>query len=290
MLWRDKTFQLSNGLCLPAIGLGTFRIKGQEDIDLAVNSALKEGYKLIDTASVYRNESFIASALKNIDRKSLFITSKLAPKDQGLSKAKIAVEKSLENLQTDYLDLFLIHWPGASGLKVEDPQNSQLRKESWQVLEDFYKKGILKSIGVSNYNIEHLKDLLESCKIKPHVNQIEVHPHYQQKELVDFCVKNDIHVTAYSSLGTTQPANNQKNLLISDPVVAKIAENKNISNAQVLLLWALQKNLSVLPKSTNPEHIRENIDIKSELTVEEIELLDNIETKIKYAWNSELVL
>ena len=175
---------------MPAIGLGTFRIKGQEAIDKAVDAALKEGYAHIDTAAVYKNEAFIASSLRSrgINRKDIFITSKLAPKDHGKDKAKAAVIQSLKNLDTDYLDLYLIHWPGVQGVPVDDLRNKELRKQSWQVLEDFYDKGVLKSIGVSNYNIDHLQELLNGCRVKPHVNQVEIHPHYTVGDFTIFKV------------------------------------------------------------------------------------------------------
>ena len=165
---------------MPAIGLGTYKIKGQEVTDQTLGAAIKEGYGLIDTASVYRNEAFIASTLRSngVNRKDVFITSKLGPKDHGTEKVAAAITKSLTNLDTDYLDLYLIHWPGVQGMTVDDPQNKELRKQSWQVLEDFYDKGVLKSIGVSNYNIDHLQELLDDCRIKPHVNQVEIHPYY----------------------------------------------------------------------------------------------------------------
>ena len=175
-------------------------------------------------------------------------------------------------------------------LQVDDPRNKEVRKESWKILEDFYEKGTFKAIGVSNYNIQHLQELLSDCKIKPHVNQVEVHPHYPQKDLLAFCKANDIHVTAYSSLGTTQPANGQVNNLIKDPVVTKISENTDLSNAQVLLLWGLQKDLSVVPKSVNPQHIIENIELKGTLSDEDMDLLDSIEIENKYAWSAELVV
>ena len=288
-LWRDKVFSLYNGISMPAIGLGTFRLKGQETIDLALESALKVGYKHIDTASVYRNEGQICETLKklNVSRKDIFLTSKLGPKDHGSEKAKLAFEQTLKNLNTDYLDLYLIHWPGVQGLKVEDPQNRVLRQQSWQVLEALYNKGQIKAIGVSNYNINHLEELLETCQIKPHVNQVEVHPHYQQRPLVAFCQDHNIHVTAYSSLGTSVK---DKNHLITDSKVAKIGQKLGLSSAQVLLLWGLQKGYSVLPKSSNLQHIHENIHFDTELLPEDIKELDSLEINTKYAWNADLVL
>ena len=288
-LWKDKVVTLYNGICMPAIGLGTFRLKGQETIDLAVSAALHQGYRHIDTASVYRNEGHIAETLQKlqIPRGDIFITSKLGPKDHGTEKAEKAFQQTLTNLKTDYLDLYLIHWPGVQGLKVEDPQNRVLRQQSWQVLERLYSKGQIKAIGVSNYGIKHMEELLENCQIKPHVNQVEVHPHYKQQPLLAFCEGHDIHVTAYSSLGTSVK---DVNHLISDARVAQIADRRGLSSAQVLLLWALEKGLSVLPKSSNPQHIQENINFGAKLTSEDMDELNAMEINTKYAWNAEFVL
>lgn len=292
-MWPEKAFCLSNGVKIPCIGLGTFRIKGQDNVEAAVTCALNEGYELIDTAAVYRNEAFIASSLEksSFPRDKLFFTSKLAPKDHGAEKARAAFEKTLANLKTDHLDLYLIHWPGVHGLKVDDPKNKTLRQESWAVLESLYNEGRVKAIGVSNYEIGHLSELLEFCKVAPHVNQIEVHPHFQQRPLVEFCRSKAIHVTAYSSLGTTVNAT-EDNALLTDPVVIDISKEKGLSVAQVLLLWALQKGLSVVPKSTNPLHIKENISLYHNHKLDEgdIEALDGLEKGQKYAWNPSSVL
>jgi diketogulonate reductase-like aldo/keto reductase len=286
----DRKFKLINGLLMPAIGLGTFKIKST-DIETAIRAAVKaNNCGLIDTAAVYRNEALIASTLKKLDikREDIFITSKLAPKDHGLEKAKAAFETTLKALNTSYLDLYLIHWPGVQSLKVDDPENQRLRAESWSVLEGLYEKGLVKAIGVSNYSIQHLAELLQNCKVQPHVNQIEIHPHYQQRQLVAFCKDHDIHVTAYSSLGTSDPASSSQ--LLTDPVVIRISEELDKRPAQVLLVWALQKGHSVVPKSTNPKHIEQNIDLDFKLNKDQIEALDSIEINKKYAWNPELVV
>ena len=164
-----------------------------------------------------------------------------------------------------------------------------MRKESWRVLEDLYEEGQIKAIGVSNYTIDHLKELLEDCRIKPHVNQVEIHPHYQQKELVKFCQNENIHLTAYSSLGTT--VKEGPNPLLTDPIVQELSRKKGLTSAQILLIWALEKGYSVLPKSTNPDHIAENIELEKEvLNAEDMKILDSLEQNCKYAWNAESVL
>eukprot|EP00095_Tigriopus_kingsejongensis_P008638 snap_masked-scaffold426_size175065-processed-gene-0.11 protein:Tk08638 transcript:snap_masked-scaffold426_size175065-processed-gene-0.11-mRNA-1 annotation:"probable reductase" len=284
----EGMIKLNNGLLMPTIGLGTYRIKQLEEIDTAFKAALDHGYKLIDTASVYKNERRIAATLKtlNVDRTKLFLTSKLAPNDHGTEKAKAAVEKSLRELDTSYLDLYLIHWPGVQGLDPQSDQHSPLRLETWRVLEDFHRQGVLKAIGVSNYEISHLKELLDQCQVKPQVNQIEVHPHYQQRELVQFCRDHDIHVTAYSSLGRTV----EVSPLLTDPIVTQIAQDHSRSPAQILLKWAILKGLSVLPKSINPQHIQDNIQLDFELKEDAIQSLDNLEVNTKYAWNPKAVV
>ncbi|CAJ0568359.1 unnamed protein product, partial [Mesorhabditis spiculigera] len=181
---------------MPKLGLGTWQVRN-ESIPAAVDAALASGYRFIDTAQIYGNEAAIGKALKealpkyNLQRADIFITSKLAPANQGPGAEK-AIEQSLKNLQTDYLDLLIIHWPGSSN-PSESPKNKQLRKQSWETMEKFYDEGKLKAIGVSNYTERHLQELLGHAKVHPAVNQCEYHVHYQTNSLVDYCKKNQIH-------------------------------------------------------------------------------------------------
>jgi len=288
-----REVELSHGAKMPQIQLGTFRTRGP-NVEIAVAAALEAGYRGIDTAAVYRNHADIADSLdKNLPRlglarSDLFLTSKLAPKNHGGEKCREAVKTALAELRTDYLDLFLLHWPGVQKLPVDHPDNRKLRLESWSVLEEFYNLGILSSIGVSNFNINHLQDLISQCKVVPHVNQVEVHPHYPQEELVKFCKQNKIHVQAYSSLGQDGI---KTELFTSEPVL-RIAKENNASPAQVLLSWGLERGYTVLPKSTNPDHIKENFSINfklSETDMSELNSLHLRQTK-KYAWDPENVL
>jgi len=288
----EKTIILNNGERMPAIMLGTFRTRGP-DVRTAVNAALRSGYRGIDTAAVYRNHTEIANTLQdvlptlNLERKDIFLTSKLSPSDQGRDKCFAAVERILDELKTDYLDLFLIHWPGVSRLDVSHQNNRKLRLESWKVLEEFHKSGILKCIGVSNFTVKHLEDLLENCQVVPHVNQVEIHPHYPQHQLVDYCNRNSIHVQAYSSLGQDGP----KSELFKSEIVNSISRKINKTVPQVLLQWGLQHGYSVLPKSKDPNHIKQNIDLHFCLTdtdIQELDVLYKTEQK-KYAWNPETV-
>nr|XP_053633507.1 uncharacterized oxidoreductase YtbE-like isoform X1 [Cherax quadricarinatus] len=273
----QEAVALSNGVCMPLVGFGTYRIRGRETIFSVIKAALQAGYRSIDTAAVYGNESDIGEALQQcmpelgLTRKDIFITSKLSPCDQGREECKQAFSLSLSNLKLDYLDLFLIHWPGVHKLKPDDPRNRELRNQSWASLEQIYKSGKVRAIGVSNYTVSHLEDL-QHATVLPHVNQVEYHPHYLQKELKQFCKSQGIHFQAYSSLGTTV----KENPLLQDPSVIRLANKHSCSPAQILLCWATQQGVSVLPKSTNEEHIRENIQLNFELSTEDLGALSNI--------------
>lgn len=279
---------LRSGCKMPRIQLGTYRTR-RADVEVSVSAALEVGYRAIDTAAVYRNHKDIADSLNkhlsalNLERKDIFLTSKLAPKDHGAEGCKAGILKALQELNTDYLDLYLIHWPGVQKLDVDDPKNSILRLESWKVMEEFHKRGQLRSIGVSNYTVSHLEELLEHCDIVPHVNQVEIHPMYPQEELVNFCTEHDIHVQAYSSLGQ---AGLSSPLFSSKPVL-EIAQRLNKSVAQILLRWGLQRGYTVLPKSTNPQHIEENLRLEFSISDLDMEQLNNLHTdnKQKFAWD-----
>jgi diketogulonate reductase-like aldo/keto reductase len=284
---------LSNGVKMPQILLGTYRARGPA-VEASVTSALSCGYRGIDTAAVYRNHKDIAATLSkvmpglNLTRKDIFLTSKLAPVDHGTEKCRSGALRCLEELETDYLDLFLLHWPGVQKLPVDDPQNKILRTESWKVLEEMYESGTLRSIGVSNYTVQHLEHLMEHCSVVPHVNQVELHPHYPQHDLVEFCTKHSIHLQAYSSLGQ----NGVDGKLLSSKPVLEVASNINKSPAQVLLKWGILNGFSVLPKSTNPEHIKQNLNLDFSISDLDMKTLDNLHSTEckKYAWDPVNVL
>ncbi|KAL7632449.1 UNVERIFIED_CONTAM: hypothetical protein RMT77_017225 [Armadillidium vulgare] len=283
---------LHNDVLIPNIGFGTYKIKGKEIILKVLEASLSANYRSIDTAAVYRNENDIGLALQtllpkfNLKRSDIFLTSKLSPKDQGRGKCYQAFHCSLENLQTDYIDLYLIHWPGVQNLQLSDKKNQILREESWKDLEELYKEGKIRSIGVSNFNVHHLESLLRSCSIVPHVNQIEFHPLYKQEELVTYCKSKGIYVQAYSSLGTTT----HENLLLNHPIVKQVARLESKSEAQVLLKWALQQGIGVLPKSTNTSHIAENNQLDFSLSDKGFQLLSSIKEEKKFAWDPSFVV
>jgi len=238
--------KMNNGLEIPAIGFGTWRVKdGSEAVD-AVTQAIKDGYRLIDTARIYGNERSVGKAIagSGTDRKDLFITTKLWNDDQGYESGLAAFDESMEKLGLDYLDLYLIHWPGGRD-----------RKGAWKALTKLYKDGRTKSIGVSNYMINHLEELLSESDIVPAVNQVEFHPflYSQLAPLLDYCAKKGIIVEAYSPL-----AQGHK---VDDPTIVKIAQTHGKSGAQVMLRWAIQHNTLPIPKSVTPSRIKENLEV-----------------------------
>lgn len=291
----DKKAILNNNSTFPIICFGTFRICGRDTIYNVLDTAFNVGYRAIDTAAVYGNEEDIGIALKTLlpkyklKRQDIFITSKLAPHDHGdENKVRNAVYGSLKKLNTPYLDVYLIHWPAAGGLSPANPINATIRANTWKILEELYDngKGILKSIGVSNYTAQHITEIIQSGATIPAINQIEFHPHWQQtEELHSICSKHRILLQAYSSLGGTSNKS-----LLKDPTVLHVATRNNISAAKVLLRWALQRNYAVVPKSITPEKIKENADLDKPLSDADMNLLNNIGRKEKYAWNPDIVL
>jgi len=241
----------------PAIGLGTFRCTG-EPCKISVRTAIESGIRHIDTASVYKNEVEIGEAVRSaigdgiIERSDIFITSKVSPYEQGTTKARRACEQILERLDIGYVDLMLIHWPGVARQKISSDENAGKRYETWRVMEEFCDKGLIKSLGVSNYEIQHIQELLSYAKIKPTVNQVECHPLYPQTELKRFCLENDIKMVAYSCFGVGALFNEEEY-----PEVYQVARETGKSPAQVLLAWGLENDCCVLAKSEQPERIRE---------------------------------
>lgn len=240
----------------------------------------------------FQNEQDIGQAIKEskIPREDIFITSKISPYEQGIDKASAAVENILSRLSTSYLDLLLIHWPGVSKLDPQSSENAQLRQQTWKVLEKCYSSGKAKAIGVSNYEISHLEDLLSYATIKPAVNQIEVHPCFQNRQLRQYCSEKGIQVVAYASLG--------EGLLLDHPAVLDVEdkekkiEEEQLTPAQVLLLWALHHQCAVIPKSTNPSRIQQfdpEILLSRKLSPESTALLDEMTQGDKICWDPRVV-
>lgn len=242
-------FCLNNNILIPNIGFGTWHIKDSIILEESIISAIKLGYRHIDTASKYGNEEFIGNTLKkyNIPRDEVFITSKVWNNDKGYDNTIKAFEQSLQNLQTNYLDLYLIHWPMTSDNWEE------INWSTWKALEKLYEEGKVRAIGVSNFLVPHLESLKKRINILPMVNQIEFHPGFMQKDTVDYCIKNNIVVEAWSPIGSGKMLNNLD--------LQRIAKKYNKSVAQICIKWCLQNNVLPLPKSTHHERIKENIDV-----------------------------
>jgi methylglyoxal/glyoxal reductase len=254
------TTQLHNGVEMPWFGLGVFKVKeGSEVID-SVKAALKHGYRSIDTAAVYKNEEGVGQGIREsgVAREEIFVTSKVWNSDQGYESTLQAYETSLKKLGLEYLDLYLIHWPGKDKFK-----------ETWKALETLYKEGRVRAIGVSNFHIHHLEELLKDAEIKPMVNQVEYHPHLTQKDLLAFCQRQGIQLEAWSPLKAGK--------LLNEPTITEIAEKYGKSTAQVILRWDLQNKVVTIPKSIKETRIIENADIFDfELTAEDMEKLDGL--------------
>lgn len=241
--------KLYNGVNLPEIGFGTWHIKDENVLEDALITAIKLGYKHIDTAAKYQNEEFIGNILKknNVPRDKIFITSKLWNDNKGYKETLKAFEETLKRLQTEYLDLYLIHWPMTS-------ENwEEMNWETWRAFEKLYNDGRVKAIGVSNFLIQHLESLKKNINIMPMVNQIEFHPGLMQNDTVEYCKKNNIIVEAWSPLGSGR--------MLENVELNEIANKYNKSVAQICIKWCLQNNVVPLPKSTHHERIKENIDI-----------------------------
>lgn len=263
-----ENFKLSNGIEIPAIGFGTWLLEGEKVIK-PLKIALTKGYTHIDTAAIYKNEKEIGTVLKaeNVDRSKLFITSKCWNSERGYEKAMAAFEQTLADLQTDYLDLYLIHWP-ANETQFPDTW-AELNAGTWQAFEEIYKSGKAKAIGVSNFNINHLEALFETAEIKPMVNQIEIHPGHSQPELVDFCRQNDLLVEAWSPLGSGR--------ILENELIVSLADKYNVSVGQICINYCLAKEILPLPRSTSEKNIEANLTSNNfKLSAEDVKAIDEM--------------
>lgn len=258
---NNKYAKLSNGIQIPMLGFGTWQIESEKQVIESVTYAFKTGYRHIDTAAAYKNEQYVGKAIKEsgIKRNEIFLTSKLWNSDQGESSTMKAFEKSLKNLDTDYLDLYLIHWP-----------KGKKSKESWKIMEKLYKQGLIKSIGVSNFLKHQLEDLMQDTEIKPMVDQVEFHPYLVQPELHDFCKKHNIQSEAWSPL--------MQGKIMKIELLNQIAEKHKRSVAQIVLRWDIQMGVVTIPKSVHPERIKENAQIFDfELSDEEMKAISALD-------------
>ncbi len=256
--WTTTT--LHNGVEMPTLGLGVWKMENNDEVKTAVNAAIDAGYKAIDTAAAYKNEEGVGKAIKenSTPREDLFITSKVWNDDQGYDSTLKAFEDTVSKLGIETLDLYLIHWP------VEGKY-----KETWKAMEKLYKDGRIRAIGVSNFHPQHLEDLMKDAEIKPMINQVEFHPLLNQKELRDYCKQHSIQLEAWSPLAQGK--------LLDNDVVKGIAEQHGKSAAQVIIRWDLEHEVVTIPKSSNPERIKQNFDVFDfELTKDDIRAIDEL--------------
>jgi len=269
-----ETSTLHNGVKIPQLGFGVFKVENGSQTVQSVKKALEVGYRSIDTAAIYQNEEGVGQAIREsgIPREDIFVTSKVWNTDQGYESTLAAFDASLKRLGLDYLDLYLIHWPGKD--KYVD---------TWRALETLYKEGKVRAIGVSNFHIHHLENLLKSSEVKPVINQIELHPRLTQVEIREFCQKHDIQVEAWSPLG--------RGVLLDNPTIGEIAKKHGKTSAQVIIRWHLQHGIVVIPKSVTPARIEENAQVFDfELSVEEMKEIDGLHANERVGSNPDELL
>lgn len=260
---------LHNGVEMPWFGIGVFKVEEGAELVNAVKTALVHGYRSVDTAAIYGNEEGVGEGIRQglqeagLKREDIFVTSKVWNADLGYEETLKAFDTSLEKLGLDYLDLYLIHWP-VEGKYID----------AWRALETLYRDGRIKAIGVSNFQIHHLKHLMKETEIKPMINQVEYHPRLTQKELLAFCTEQGIQLEAWSPLMQGQ--------LLDHPVLQEIAEKYGKSAAQVILRWDLQNGVITIPKSTKKHRIEENANVFDfELSADDMKRIDGLNENLR---------
>ncbi|GIK59910.1 MAG: aldo/keto reductase [Ignavibacteriota bacterium] len=269
MILNEK-YTLSNGLEIPKIALGTWFI-GDETVAQVVKDAIEIGYRHIDTAQAYGNERGIGEGLKacSIKREDLFITTKLAAEVKSYNDAVASIANSLKLLGLDYIDLMIIHSPKPWAHYEKENRHFDGNREAWRALEDAYKAGKIRSIGVSNFQIIDIENIVAGCKVKPMVNQILAHISNTPFELIDYCKQNNILVEAYSPIAHGE--------LLKNEQVVKMAEKYGVSVPQLAIRYCLDLGLLPLPKTTNPKNMKNNADVDFEISANDLEILKNIE-------------
>lgn len=250
---KIEHYVLNNGVEIPAVAFGTYKAADGKSADV-IRAAIGAGYRYFDTASFYGTETYLAEAIREsgISRGEFFIASKLWKDEMGYENVKSAFERTLNNLRTDYLDLYLIHWPlPEPGYK----EWRQLDKETWRAMEELYEAGKIRAIGLSNFLPHHIENILKDCRVRPAVDQIEYHPGYSQEAVVNYCREKGILVQAWSPIGRSR--------VLDEPLVKELAAKYDVSPAQICLKFAVQRNIIPLPKSSSEDRMRENLDLYS---------------------------
>lgn len=253
VLNKMEHYILNNGVEIPAVAFGTYKAADGKSADV-IRTAIEAGYRYFDTASFYGTETYLAEAVREsgISRDEIFIASKLWKTEMGYDNVKKAFGRTLENLETDYLDLYLIHWPlPEPGYK----EWKQLDKETWRAMEELYQEGKIRAIGLSNFLPHHIENILEDCTVRPAVDQIEYHPGYSQEAVVQYCKERDILVQAWSPIGRQR--------VLTEGLVQELAEKYGVSPARICLKFAVQRGIIPLPKSSSMERMKENLDLYS---------------------------
>ena len=269
----EKKLTLSNGVEIPVLGFGTYKIEDDTTALNSVREAIKAGYRHIDTASFYKNEENVGNGINEglkitgLKREDIFVTTKVWNTEQGYENTLHAFNNSLQRLNMDYVDLYLIHWPVTKDY-ADEWQNRI--KETWKAMEKLYNEGKIRAIGVSNFLVHHLEELILGCEIKPMVNQIEFHPGHNQKETVKFCKKHGIVVEAWSPLG--------RGVILENEFLLEIAKKYNRTIAQICLRWIIQQDIAALPKSVTRERIKSNFEVFDfKLSQEDMDKITNME-------------
>lgn len=254
---------LANGVQVPEIGIGTWEAKDDNETIQNVKWAVAAGYRHIDTAHYYKNEKSVGEGIRQcgVPRSELFVTTKLWNYDHGYDNALAAFERSREALGLDYVDLYLIHWPGQNRTYIE----------TWRALEKLYAEKKVRAIGVSNFEPHHLEDLLANCTVAPMVNQVEMHPLFQQTAVRKFCSEHNIAVTGWRPLG--------KGKLLTEPRLVEVAEKHKKAVSQVIIRWFVQLGVIVIPKSSHEDRIKQNFDVFDfELSPEDMKVIESLDT------------
>lgn len=263
-----ERIKLLNGVEMPSIGLGTWQITDRRQMIDVVGGAYDTGYRMFDTAASYCNEIALSKAIaeNGINREDIFISNKVWNTSRGFDAVKEACVRSLNKLKTEYFDLYLVHWPASMKLYSDW---EEINADTWRGMEQIYKDGLARAIGVCNFKIHHLETLKKTAEIMPMINQVELHPGLNQNDLLNYCKHNGIIIEASSPLGNGQILHNSELL--------KLSEDKKKSVAQICLRWELQKGVIVIPKTTNINRMKENLDVFDfELSESEMKVIDSI--------------